>query len=87
MVENGRLYPQLSYTTALGEYFDYLAWKHITAGPYGLPEEALLNVSAYFKSHELPIKLFVLDIWWVHNDPHSQLGLTSSPSPSLPSMA
>ena len=58
---------QLSYTTALGEYFDYLAWPNITGGGetypgYGLPEEALLNVSAYFKAEGMQIKLFVLDI-------------------------
>lgn len=69
-IPSNPLNQQLSYTTALGEYFDYLAWKHIGANStYGLPEEALLNVSAYFKSNELAIKLFMLDIWWVHNDP------------------
>ena len=32
------------------------------------PQDALLNVSRHFQAAGLPIKLFMLDIWWVHND-------------------
>lgn len=64
---------QLSYTTALGEYFDYLAWKHERPPPQGpSPQDALLNVSRHFRAAGLPIKLFMLDIWWVHNDYRGQ---------------
>ena len=70
MPQANPLNQQLSYSTALGEWFDYLAWK--TEGPpVGLehtPQQALLNVSAYFRANNLPIKLFMLDIWWVNND-------------------
>jgi hypothetical protein len=43
------LVEQLSYTTALGEYYDYLAWGHWNISKTGTPEEALLNVSKHFK--------------------------------------
>jgi hypothetical protein len=64
---------QLSYTTALGEYYDYLAWQGEgppAGGP--TPQDALLNVSQHFRANELPIKLIMLDIWWVPNDYRGQ---------------
>ena len=65
---------ELSYTTALGEYFDYLAWPNNVAPTSGVnrPQEALINVSKHFVDAGLPIKTFILDIWWVHNDPRGQ---------------
>ena len=30
----------------------------------------LLKLARSFIDADLPIKLFVLDIWWVHNDPN-----------------
>jgi hypothetical protein len=60
---------QLSYTTDLGAYFDYLAWEG-QGPPHGeTPENDLLNISEHFRAAGLPIKLFMLDIWWTVNDP------------------
>ena len=53
---------QLSYTTALGEYYDFLDWHNVSEFREELPERALLGVAAYFRENHLPIKLFVLDI-------------------------
>jgi hypothetical protein len=57
----------LSYTTALGEFYDYLDWSNITAE--GTPEQVLLAVARSFAAAGLPLGLFMLDIWWVPNDP------------------
>jgi hypothetical protein len=54
-VSSNPLNELLSYTTALGEYYDYLDWPNITSE--GTPQDTLLNISQNFRAADLPIKV------------------------------